>query len=458
MTGPVTFATPEMSHDLARLTAALSANRGAAPRRHRLMRTLHARSRELDPISDPPAGPTTWLIALPLEGAFSAVGLGFSAASRFPWSIKSASVYAADDFGEASRLGTSGGLHIVPAVRGQPTSGSPVFFDSNGDGTDDAAAHGHIRGFRIPANTYRPDDWAIPFRIARSDLVACEGVRRAEGPGHILFAFVCIDTNSCAGTGADLLGYSRDRAANRGRPIFTARADQTGDFTDCPGETTWSYFPFTPFYSIEYVSRRAGIQLMQTGDSLSVGHWSHSNAALRAAQDLSTPELPVELCNVAFGGGGRRVYLAMVEINSRAWPPSVLIVQPISRNDGVGLVPMQENMRANLRLCAEVAARHGSKVIMHNGNQQPGFAESPEALEAYLALCRFLEAMPAAGVSVIDCARALGEPARPWLYRPGMSDDGMHLSSAGHEQLAAFCRPVLNNAISGSALEHPSSS
>jgi hypothetical protein len=272
-----------------------------------------------------------------------------------------------------------------------------------------------------------------------------------DGPGHILFAYVCIATNAFAGVAPDVLGYSQDGKANRGRPIFTARADRIGDFTDCPGDTTWSFFPFTPFYAIEYVSQPPGIQLMQTGDSLSVGYWLHSSATLRAAQDLSTPDLPIELCNFAFGGGGRRVYLPMVEINAAAWPPSVLLVQPVSRNDGNGFVAMQENMLGNLKLCADIADRYGSKIVMHNRNQQPEFAAIPEALEGYLALCSYLAEMPASGVAVIDCAEAVGEPGQPWFYRAGMSDDGLHLSHAAHEQLAAFCRPVLAKAITGAS-------
>lgn len=445
----MTFLSTEDMTMLTTISARLAGAEDAAPRRNRLTKTLGGGACAVK-LDDGRLAPITWVAIVPVDGPFYAVRLGFAALHSYEWEIQSAAIYPSETYGPAPQLPVANRLPVIPVVNGKRPPGAKVFFDNKGRDLESINIAGQQRSFRFPGNSENPQDLAAPFSIVWSDFVPCEFVPRADGgPGHLLFIYITIAGDVFTGTGSSFLTLADDAAANRGRPIFTARADQRqNDFADCPEGTGWNLFPSAPLFCVQYLSRRPGIQIVQTGDSLSVGPHAFSNSLTRSAYDLSSKSLPIEVANFAWGAENSQVYLPFTNINADAIQPSIFVPQPCSRNDGYGVTTLTELLAENLRLADRLMARWGSRLLINGGGQVPSWDNNPEAILGYTTLREFLNALPASyGIPVFDCAAILGRPEAPWLFIDDVSDDATHSNSMGEELLVPLVRSALQKTI-----------
>jgi hypothetical protein len=419
--------TAEMSADAAVL---ISSAAGLPPRRDTLLKTLGGGAKHVNPIDLEPKTPRTWFIALPLEGPFTEVALGFSGLYNYPWSISSATVFASQHYGKASELPFANHLQIVPEIGDDKAVGTKVTFK----GADSLS---------ISPNAENPNNLAQPFEVIQSDFVACKATPRTDaGPGYLLFIYITVGTNGFVGTGSDFLGFSTDKCHNRQRPVWIARADEAGDFSNAPWETTWNHYPSAPLFSVAYRTQNRGIQIFQTGDSLSVGYHAYSNSLLRAANELSKPELPIELANFAWGGGNASIYIPFASVNAKLSPPSILAMQLMSRNDGHGVFAMQNVLKKNMEIWSDFAKKYDTKPLLMGRVQEP-WDEIEDALDGYLALAVAISHFAENGIPVLDCAAIIGDPDHPWRYRQEFTDDGVHPNNAGYEAMVAQTKLLL---------------
>ncbi len=446
----MSFLTADETGSLAALSARLTGLGVAAPTRTRLTKTLGGGASITNPIDQQSQAPATWVAVVPVEGPFYAVRLGFASVYNYDWGIKSASIYPSDSYGEAPRLPVANKLAVVPTVNGERGPGAKVYFDHEGGDVETINLSGKKRDFRFDANPGNPVNIAKPFSIVWSDFVTCDCVPRIDGgPGYLLFIYITVETNAFTGTGSAFFDLAQDAAASRGRPIFTARAENwANDHADSPEQTGWSLYPSAPLFCVQYLSRTPGIQVAQTGDSLSVGPYGFSNALIRSTYDLSTPLLPIEIANFAWGGVGSNHYMAFTEMNAAAIRPSIFVPQPISRNDGDGMEPLRKLLMDNILLAERLAKKFGSKLLINGGGQEPGWHGNREAILGYTVMRDFLNSLPGLyGIPVFDCAAALGKPEAPWLFIDNVSDDSTHANTTGEELLVPLVRSALQKTI-----------
>ena len=95
-----------------------------------------------------------------------------------------------------------------------------------------------------------------------------------------------------------------------------------------------------PLFCLQYLSVVPDIQGVIGGDSLMCGPAGprgdgFSVAPIRAAYDLSSPSLPICVVHLACGGEASPVYNETLWLNMDALRPSFMVLQPLSRNDGM---------------------------------------------------------------------------------------------------------------------------
>ena len=99
-------------------------------------------------------------------------------------------------------------------------------------------------------------------------------------------------------------------------------------------------------------------------------------------------------------------------------------------------------------LADQLAAQFGTKLLINGGGQEPSWDDNPEALLGYTVLRDFTNSLPRLyGISVFDCATALGRPEAPWRFIDGVTDDGTHANSVGEELLVTIVKPALQKSI-----------
>lgn len=275
--------------------------------------------------------------------------------------------------------GTTVTLSQAPTTRGSfvvqfanMATACQLYFDNAGARINTVNNSGTVVSATIvgpPQNTSTSTAYPTPFFY--SDLAPCpsQGSPRIDGdPKPLLFITLAKSPaatgfNSISGTAlstrsavagrqaaaANVDGYNYLIAPNLGgRYVFMQQTwlgntDATLDVTVGAG---WGNANILPFIGIQYVTTNAGYNLVQTGDSISA---SSSRAQMdtilfQACKTISTPQTPCEYSNISWGGVGSSAYGEQLRYNMPAFEPSALVLQPITRNDGISLTGFTQVM------------------------------------------------------------------------------------------------------------------
>ena len=198
-----------------------------------------------------------------------------------------------------------------------------------------------------------------------------------------------------------------------------------------------------------------GVQGIVSGDSLMAGPAgagaTFAGAAIRAAYDLSTLSRPVCIAHMACGGANSTVYHQSLLSNIAAIKPGFLVLQPLSRNDGM----TDAALRALFNKLAETAdmarSRFGTGTLYQGAypipSVDPRNAGTVAQVDAWQRVRANLAILSESGTMVYDSASVISDPATPWLYRAGCSDDNTHPNDGGTELVTPLVRKLLEQLI-----------
>ncbi len=173
-----------------------------------------------------------------------------------------------------------------------------------------------------------------------------------------------------------------------------------------------------------------------------------STPVWRAAADLSTQALPIEVASMNFSGANSSVYNVSLQNNAATIRPSVLFCQPLSRNDGATTERMHALLARSLAQSHELHSMYGTRLILNSPGCEPSFDGTPAFVAAFNDILARLRAIGAAGeIPHIDGPLVLGRQEAPWNYIEGASDDAMHPNSAGAELLVPLTKQALCSVI-----------
>ncbi len=403
----------------------------------------------------------TWLAIVPLESHCFAVRLGFANPFAKPMGIVSASIQPSCGYNPVAGS-------IVPGTStGHATGGAPrskVFFDDRGQDGQRINATGTITGITLQGPAENDRGGPYPFVIDWSDWAPIRSIPcRDGGQNPLLYVYVATRAGPMATVGfvPDPFQYAAS-AGCRGRVPVNLRSERSGDWTDDPAGTAWgggipapvgngSQAGYSPLFCLQYMSVIPGIQGIVSGDSLMAGPGGGGAAfagpAIRAAYDLSTLFDPICVAHMACGGAVSSVYHQSLLSNLAAIKPSFLVLQPLSRNDGMNDASLAA-LSARLSAAGAMAKSNFGTRTMYQGafpipSVDPREGGSASQVETWQAVRSDLAVRSKHGELVYDGASVIGDAAAPWRYQAGCSDDNTHPNEGGIELITPLLRTML---------------
>ena len=219
-------------------------------------------------------------------------------------------------------------------IAAQATLAGPNGFTIPVDGS------GNVQAF-VPvtwggaANAAVPAGTAAQPTYVMSDPIPLESLPRSDGGTLPL-----LNIRTFISTGSNLLSNVKTAAFNANR----VGGRQTHDYLVQGSNAIGTASPtlnavdagFNPVIGIRFLSRTKGLTIMAAGDSLTQGQYTTSdfNAwGLKAAEILSTPQLPVSFANEGVGGQTTDVFTARALKAISLYNPDVVLVSPWSPNN-----------------------------------------------------------------------------------------------------------------------------
>lgn len=426
-----------------------------APRRFRLTQAVNNGDRAARP-NFFLSSPASFMTAIPITTPCYAVRLGFANGFNFTQTISKASVYPSDTYSGSLVALSARNVPVVPTDGAGISAGSPIYFDRAGDTALNLS--GTNRTLTLPATVANRENSAVPFAISWSDWAPCTSLPRADRrKWPLLFVYITIASNGFVSTSSSY--QNLNTTLHRGKLMAGGLRAETNDidFADNPMDTNWGPFgnpSFGPWFVLQYLTTIPSIQVVITGDSLAAAPQSDgiSNFIWRAAADLSSESLPIEVLNLAVGGVTWKVYNPLLSLNAAAIQPSIVIPQVISRNGMGGAAHMQQLLAmANLNAQA-CSALYGSKVIWSIPGCEPAWDGNKAFSRGFWDMRhRLLDASAISGVPVIDAPAVIGDVAggAPWNYipSPAVSDDNTHPNAVGQEMVVPLAKAALKTVI-----------
>lgn len=400
----------------------------------------------------------TYLAIFPIEApCYAARVLFANHRADTTYSISKVSIYPSSTYSNgiamnADRLGFgSGGRWVV-----QPTGGSvgyPMYFDGAGADVNTINTAATTRNLTLAADAGNVTNGAWPYTYKYTDWSPCFTIPRTDGgPGYLLFVYVTVSSGQiirplfAPGQFTDSVNIHRNRQVVAGH-AWTSNSD----FADNPTGTDFKGLDGLVPCGIQYLSASPGVTIMVTGDSLSTSPSGdgYSTGLNRAAWDLSTPSLPIEVCNVAFGGANMAVYGPTFDNNIQAVRPGIIALQPQSRNDGFTLVNKQTLIAHHLLRASRADSIYKSLLLWNQPAPEPTAVGQSNIDAFYTLRNRFLDLERDSGVWFMDGPRYLGAGAEPYKYmsQQPVSTDGIHPNTYGIELLVPRYREILTQMI-----------
>ncbi len=373
-------------------------------------------------------------------------------------SISKASVYPSDSYGG---LADNGKARLEEPSPGAPfpvmptgdAGGRRIWFDHAGADVDTISATGTERAITLAADVTNPGNKPKGFTIHWSDFAACTSIPRADGgTQHLLFVYVTIASPSMVhGATGFFATANADPLAHRGRHFWLGHASSGGvDCADNPAAVTFRSLPIGPLFAIQYLTSSPGIQGVLSGESLTAAPTNDrfSTPLHRAAWDLSTPDLPIEIASMAWGAAGHAGYEVMLRNNMAALRGSFVAYQPISRNDGFVAAALHLLLAKALANVDAFRASYGTTALWNIAGIIPSADGNAGQIHAFTDMRSRLQALArSSGMPLIDAPAVIGQPEAPWLYRSGMTDDDTHPNFAAAEAIVPMARAALQQVI-----------
>lgn len=399
--------------------------------------------------------PQTTLGVVPLETSAYAIRVGFCNPFNYPVVITSAAAYPSTTYSLAANVDANQANVAVVPTGGGSSLESKLYFTFGGadDPRVNDGSYGTTRGITIQgANTTSPNYSCV---IQWTDWAPFQSLARTDGGSQTL-AFIYV---TFGGTGSytytmpgNAAGYFNANNAQGRKVMFALDSAWGTDHTDAPASAFWqqggAQAQNAAFYAVQYMSLNYGNQILVVGDSLSVAPTNDnmSPSLWRAAMSMSTPTSPIGFASVAWGGQAFLGYGETARLNLSSIKPTVYAAQAISRNDAFTTAGQLELLGKHANLYTLANRAWGTRLIW----QQPGGEPSADgngtqtgAFSTIYSLMKSLTNTPF--VPFIDCMSVIGNPAAPWDYLTGYSDDNTHPNTAG----AAACVPLATSALQG---------
>ncbi len=398
-------------------------------------RSIHFNSGLLrDPLLGPSNLPVTFGLAMRLEDEPIAIRIGFGNDIAPAYPITAA----------AACIGTTYGDCVTP---GGPAAWTRLTTNAGGRDTDPSgpSRSGQSRALAVPGNGGGP---RVP-NLAWTDWAPIRSVPPDDDSGRpILFLRV-----SCP-------PWSAPRCSQLGNGFSNTPNSAGRDVTFMLGGGDWATSPeariggfrhtdISPVYCVQYLSRTRGATVLWGGDSHFAGDTTPGNISafvLQSCLRISTPPLPVAAANYAWGGSPSMVFQPLLEHMVASLRPEILVLQGWSANDGPSPEAAQAYATRILHLAAQARAQ-GTVPILVTRFARKTLAQNPREITFADHLRQQQLSMRAPDMPVLDATPILEDPTHPGLYRPGLSNDGIHPNGAGHAALAAALTPMLENLL-----------
>jgi hypothetical protein len=403
--------------------------------------------------------PLTFLYVVPIEAPCYAVRLGFGNCFNSPMAIQSASVWPSDSYSRCLDMQAVNGAENTTGLG--PTGGAPasrITFDNAGRDIPALTEAGSQRYFDMPAIGTNRRNAPQGFTIQWSDFSPCTSVPTvADGLRHLLFIYVTVASGAISSDICRLRVANLDPIALRQRFTYRAVAWAGGiDWSDNPQAVGWKDAgnSFGPLFCLQYLTANPGIQVVLSGDSLATSPTNdqYSTPLHRAAWDMSSAALPIEVANLAWGGTGWSVYGTLLRDNIAALNPSIVAFQPLSRNDGPGSAKLHLLLARSLLMAEQIKGLCGATALYNSAGCEPSWNGNDNATAAFADLRLRLHALSnVSGAPLIDGPAVLGDPVAPWNYLPGLSDDNTHPNFAGVEKVVPLAHAALSKLINGAS-------
>lgn len=367
--------------------------------------------------------PCTFFVALRLDEQPTHLRIGFANTIDLAYQIDGVSACLAAAYGDG----------VNPPDPTPWTSLTP----QEGAGNQGLTVAGNGGGLPIPAITF--SEWAdIPPQP------------EADGPlSPVLFLRVTCAAHSSPRSCVTDDGLSQTLAAHDRPYRLHQRLGPDPSATTGEQVTGYEKATSTPIYCIQYRSARPGATLLVSGDSHFSGYGTPGaidSFGLISSLQLSTPDFTLTCANYAWAGSSSRLFLPTLERMLEICRPDIVLLQGWTANDG----PSEEAAIAyadRIEALARRASSIGTQPILVTRFARKTFAERPEELATAERLRHRQLALASSELLVLDAPALLEHPDSPGLFRPGLSDDGIHPNLAGHILLATALTPLLRQVL-----------
>lgn len=207
---------------------------------------------------------------------------------------------------------------------------------------------------------------------------------------------------------------------------------------------------------VQYVTKRAGHQIMLIGDSITEGLGGRARdfgAIAEALQTISSPEWPVEYYNTALHAQGARVYSLQFRAYVEDVLPTVIFYQPWSIND-VPTGGMDNNSYSAMYISMSRVLRDARDIgrgapifILEATPCNKNFRDVGAGDQLRRDVNTWFHTL--SGVTVVpgyaEAVTGVREPDGQDLMKVGYTDDGVHPNATGYAAMAEAIRPFLIN-------------
>jgi hypothetical protein len=157
------------------------------------------------------------------------------------------------------------------------------------------------------------------------------------------------------------------------------------------------------------------------------------------------------MANLAWGGQSSVVYADALLRNMDAIRPSLLVLQPLSRNDGMEQAKLDFLFAKLLATSDRAEIEYRARTIYQGAYPIPSVDPSNGGSRDQIAVWRnvrsLLWTMAEAGIPIYDGASVIGSASAPWIYERHFSDDGTHPNDLATEVLTPIVRQLIETML-----------
>jgi len=303
--------------------------------------------------------------------------------------------------------------------------------------------------FVMPANGGNVPNADVVYYPVFGDWTPVQTIDRTDGgrqPLLFVYSRYALGSAACWGNGSTVSFPNLPNAQARGRNFIslsssTGNAASLTDPTSCtwlgnltaPDGTPNAAIARDSVLGIQVLSVTEGLQLVSTGDSLSIGGTPGGFPAYqRAAYDLSTPAFPIVCTSLGWGGKTSPFYLPQADNWMKIMDVSGIIGEYLSANDGATAAILSNLAAKNMALANKYKNKGVIPIYNTAEGCQPAW-NGTNATTLFNNVRTFIGNIIENGAYGVDALSAICDNNAPWNYAPGLTSDGAHSNNAGME-------------------------